>query len=108
MAELVQQNAQEEQKNEDNALEGCSASPLCIVRYSNPDEKEKKGEVNTDDCALHRANRNGPAHILSFQGAPDVGTSDVRDRFSSIVATRSPPDRLRPARCKSLVEHWLG
>jgi hypothetical protein len=54
----VQQNAQDEQKNKDNALEGCVASTLCIVRYSNPDEKEKKGEVNTDDCALHGANRN--------------------------------------------------
>jgi hypothetical protein len=81
MAELVQQDAQEEQKNEDNALEGCVASTLCVVRYGNPDEKEKKGEVDTDDCALHRTDRNGPAHILSFQGVPDVGTSNVRVQF---------------------------
>ncbi|MBL0408304.1 hypothetical protein JKG68_30970 [Microvirga aerilata] len=77
MAELVQQNAQEEQKNEDNTLKGCVASTLRIMCHSNPDKKEKKGKVDTDDCALYRANRNRPAHILSLQGIADVGTPDL-------------------------------
>ena len=56
MAELMQQNAEEEDRDEKRALPSGINTALAVINGAEPDEKQKERDMDADRCAADRSN----------------------------------------------------
>jgi hypothetical protein len=87
VAELVQQHAQEQERDEQHARHRRVPSALQVVRGGNPKEEQQKGDVQANHGAFHRADGDRPAHVTlprtdPFSGAPLINNMGLARPWS--------------------------